>query len=79
MYYAVAVNDDFHRARVAEIRLKAGTTKLADIIRKEELDLEKFDSAGGGCFGRLTLAPGEGVILAIEREDVKTDRTERSG
>jgi hypothetical protein len=34
--------------------------------------LEKTDSAGGSRLGRLTLAAGEGTILAIEREDVKT-------
>ncbi len=70
-YYAVVVNDDFHRARVAEVRLKAGTTRLADVIRNEGLDLEEADFAGGGRLGRVTLAAGEGTILAIEREDVK--------
>ena len=70
-YYAVVVNDDFHRARVAEIRLKAGTTRLADVIHNEEIELEDVDFAGGSRLGRLNLAAGEGTILAIELEDEK--------
>ena len=72
-FYAVLVNDDFHQVRVAEIRLKARTNRLTDIIRNEEIELEAADSADGSRMGRLTLAPGDGTILAIEREDVKAD------
>jgi hypothetical protein len=63
-YYAVLVNDDFHRAHAAEIRVEAGTTRLVDIIHNKEIKLAEAGFAGGGSSGRLTLAPGQGTILA---------------
>ncbi len=66
-YYAVLVNDDLHRPRVAEIRLEAGATALRDIVHKEDIKLT-LDFAGGSSTGRLALAAGEGTILAIVRE-----------
>ncbi len=39
----------------------------------EDVQLEETDSAGGSRLGRLTLAAGEGTILAIERKDEKAN------
>jgi hypothetical protein len=66
-HYAVVVNDDFHRAQVAEIRVPAGTSRLVDIIHNELVVLRKVESAASDRLARLTLTPGEGAILAIER------------
>jgi len=70
-HYAVVVNDDLHRTRVAKIHLGAETTRLADIILNEEIELEEADFAGGGRLGHVTLAAGEGTILGIERKGEK--------
>jgi hypothetical protein len=69
-HYVVVVNDDFHGARVAEIHLQAGASRLVDILRNKEISLQG-DLAGGGRLGQLTLEAGEGTILAIDREDTK--------
>ncbi len=68
-YYVVVVNDDFHREQIAEIRLQAGATGLADIVRNRPIELQEPDSADRSRFGRLTLAAGEGAILAIQRDE----------
>lgn len=67
-YYAVVLNDDFHREHIAEIGLQAGTTGLADIVRDRQINLKGLDSTDRTGFGRLTLAAGEGTILAIQRD-----------
>ena len=71
--YVVVVNDDFHKTRVAQVRLKAETTRLTDIVHNEEIALEKINLSDGDRVGRLVLAPGEGVILAIERKQIETN------
>ena len=70
-HYAVVVNDDLHRTRVAKIHLGAETTRLADIILNEEIELEEADFAGGGRLGHVTLEAGEGTILVIEQKGEK--------
>ncbi len=66
-HYVVVVNDDFHRERTAEIRLKPGTTRLVDIVRQTEVKMEEVVSADGGRSARVVLAPGDGTIVEIER------------
>ncbi len=66
--YAVVLNDDFAREHSAEIRLPAGTTGLADLVRNRPIDLQAVDSADHPRLGQLTLAAGEGTILAIQQD-----------
>ena len=68
--YAVLVNDDLHRPRVAEVRFEAGATALRNIVHSEDIELAP-DAAAGGSRGRLALAAGEGTILHVSREGVR--------
>ena len=52
---------------LADKLIRTGTTRLADVVHNEEIQLEDVDFAGSSRLGRLNLAAGEGTILAIEQ------------
>jgi len=72
-HYALVVNQDLRQERAIEVRLEADGRSLHDIVRRQDITLSdgmnptETRLARGTIGGVLTLAPGEGAILRIER------------
>ncbi len=65
--YAVVVNDDLNAEQTIVLRVGETTTSVADVVRGDDVALRR-DFAGGSATGQLTLAAGEGTILALGKE-----------
>jgi hypothetical protein len=63
--YAIIVNDDLHKPRDVTIRVGESVGTVKDIVRGQDIVLEK-DFAGGSSTGAVKLHAGEGTILAVE-------------
>lgn len=65
--YAVVLNDDLHAEQTFAVRVGETTASVTDVVRGNDIALER-DLAGGSAAGELTLAAGEGTILALNTD-----------
>ncbi len=63
--YAIVVNDDLKRSRTLSGRVGETIETVRDVVAQKPLILKK-DFAGGSAAFQVSLAPGDGTILALE-------------
>jgi hypothetical protein len=62
--FAVVLNDDLRHDRTIVVRVGEKTSFLTDVLRNQEISLER-DFTGGSATGKISLKAGDGTILAI--------------
>jgi len=62
--FAVVLNDDLRHDRTIVVRVGEKTSSLTDVIRNQEISLER-GFTGGSATGKISLKAGDGTILAI--------------
>ncbi len=65
--YAIVLNDDLHEERRCAVRVGETVTGVRDLLTGRNLDLAR-DFAGGSAAAEIVLGPGDGTILALERQ-----------
>lgn len=64
--FAVVLNDDLHEEQDIVVRVGEKIDSLRDLLRDREVPLQ-LDFLGGSGAGEITLAAGDGTILALGR------------
>ena len=62
--FAVVVNDDLHKEQEITVRVGERIASVRDVVRGQTVPLDR-DFAGGSGTARLSLAAGDGTVLAL--------------